>query len=94
VKKNAPDVSFKVYALPCGKTCSGAGNLFPWTNMVYKSSPNKQVAWDFVRFISNAKDDLDQHQAQGILPVWTILIVFLVCQKWVVRGVVMSGLKG
>jgi len=29
VKKNAPDVAFKVYALPCGKTCPGAGNLFP-----------------------------------------------------------------
>jgi hypothetical protein len=24
-----------------------------------------------MKFISNAKDDLDQHQAQGILPVWT-----------------------
>jgi ABC-type glycerol-3-phosphate transport system substrate-binding protein len=72
VKKNAPDVSFKVYALPCGKTCPGAGNLFPWANMVYKNSTNKQAAWDFVRFISNAKDDLDQHQAQGILPVWTV----------------------
>ena len=72
VKKNAPDVSFKVYALPCGKACPGAGNLFPWTNMVYKNSPNKQAAWEFMRFISNPKDDLDQHQAQGILPVWTV----------------------
>jgi multiple sugar transport system substrate-binding protein len=71
VKKNAPDVSFKVYALPCGKTCPGAGNLFPWTNLVYKNSPNKQAAWEFMKFISTAKDDLDQHQAQGILPVWT-----------------------
>jgi ABC-type glycerol-3-phosphate transport system substrate-binding protein len=24
-----------------------------------------------MRFISNAKDDLDQHQVGGILPVWT-----------------------
>jgi ABC-type glycerol-3-phosphate transport system substrate-binding protein len=72
VKKNAPEVSFKVYALPCAKTCPGAGNLFPWTNMVYKNSPHKQAAWDFIRFISNPKDDLDQHQAQGILPVWTV----------------------
>jgi multiple sugar transport system substrate-binding protein len=71
VKKNAPDVNFKVYALPCGKACPGAGQLFPWTNLVYKNSPNKQVAWDFYRFISNAKDDLEQHQLQGILPVWT-----------------------
>jgi ABC-type glycerol-3-phosphate transport system substrate-binding protein len=72
VKKNAPDVNFKIYPLPCEKTCPGAGNLFPWTNMVYKNSPNKQMAWEFYRFISNAKDDLDQHQLQGILPVWKV----------------------
>jgi ABC-type glycerol-3-phosphate transport system substrate-binding protein len=72
VKKNAPDINFKVAALPCGKACPGAGQLFPWTNMVYKNSPNKQVAWEFFRFISNAKDDLDQHQLQGILPVWMV----------------------
>jgi len=71
VKKNAPDVNFKVAALPCGKACPGAGALFPWTNLVYKNSPNKQVMWEFMRFISNVKDDLEQHQAQGILPVWT-----------------------
>jgi multiple sugar transport system substrate-binding protein len=71
VKKNAPDVNFKVYALPCEKTCPGAGALFPWTNLVYKNSPNKQVAWEFMRFISNSKDDMEQHQLQGILPVWT-----------------------
>ena len=72
IKKNAPDVNFKVYALPCGKACPGAGNLFPWTDLVYKNSPNKQMAWEFVRFISNAKDDLEHHQIQGILPVWTV----------------------
>ena len=71
LKKNAPDVNFKVYALPCEKTCPGAGALFPWTDLVYKNSPNKQVAWEFMRFISNAKDDMDHHQLQGILPVWT-----------------------
>ena len=72
LKKNAPDLNFRVVALPCGKACPGAGNLFPWSNLVYKNSPNKQVAWDFMRFISNAKDDLEQHQLQGILPVWTV----------------------
>jgi putative chitobiose transport system permease protein len=41
LKKNAPDVGFKVYALPCAKACPGAGNLFPWSNLVYKNSPNK-----------------------------------------------------
>jgi len=71
VKKNAPDVNFRVAALPCGKACPGAGMLFPWTDLVYKHSPNKQMAWEFMRFISNAKDDLEHHQIQGILPVWT-----------------------
>jgi ABC-type glycerol-3-phosphate transport system substrate-binding protein len=72
LKKNAPDLNYRVVALPCGKGCPGAGNLFPWSNLVYKNSPNKQVAWDFMRFISNPKDDLEQHQLQGILPVWTV----------------------
>ena len=72
VKKNAPEVNFKIAALPCGKTCPGAGQLFPWANLVYKNSPNKQMTWEFIRFISNAKDDLEQHQLQGILPVWTV----------------------
>ena len=72
LKKNAPDVNFKVYALPCGKTCPGAGALFPWTDLVYKNSPNKQVAWEFMRFISNPKDDMEHHQLGGILPVWTV----------------------
>ncbi len=71
VNKNAPDVKFKVAALPCGKTCPGAGALFPWTNLVYKNSPNKQVAWEFIRFISNPKDDLAQHQQGGFMPVFT-----------------------
>jgi len=72
LKKNAPDVNFKVYALPCEKVCPGAGALFPWTDLVYKNSPNKQVAWEFMRFISNPKDDMEHHQLQGILPVWTV----------------------
>ena len=70
VHKNAPDVKFKVAALPCAKACPGAGALFPWTNLVYKNSPNKQAAWEFIRFISNAKDDLDQHQFGGFMPVF------------------------
>ncbi|OGA35419.1 MAG: hypothetical protein A3G80_15155 [Betaproteobacteria bacterium RIFCSPLOWO2_12_FULL_62_13b] len=69
-KANAPDVNVKVYPLPCGKVCPGATVFFPWTDLVYKHSPNKQMAWEFIRFISNAKDDLEHHQIDGILPVW------------------------
>ena len=71
LRDNAPGVNFKVHALPCEKTCPGAGALFPWTNLVYKNSPNKQVVWEFMRFISNATDDLEQRQLGGLLPVWT-----------------------
>jgi ABC-type glycerol-3-phosphate transport system substrate-binding protein len=69
---NAPDVQFKVAALPCGKACPGAGALFPWANLVYKNSANKQMAWEYLRFISTAKDDLEQHRGDGVLPVWTV----------------------
>ena len=72
LKNNAPDVAFKVYVLPCEKVCPGAGNLFPWADLVYKNSPNKQIVWEFMRFISNVKDDLGHHQAQGTLPIWTV----------------------
>lgn len=72
LKNSAPDVAFKVYALPCEKACPGAGNLFPWADLVYKNSPNKQIVWEYMRFISNAKDDLEHHQAQGTLPIWTV----------------------
>jgi multiple sugar transport system substrate-binding protein len=72
LKNNAPDMAFKIYALPCGKVCPGAGNLFPWADLVYKNSPNKQIVWEYMRFISNAKDDLEHHQAQGTLPIWTV----------------------
>jgi ABC-type glycerol-3-phosphate transport system substrate-binding protein len=30
------------------------------------------MAWEFLKFISTAKDDLDQHQAEGILPTWMV----------------------
>ncbi len=72
LRDNAPGVNYRVHALPCAKTCPGAGALFPWTNLVYKDGPHKQVAWEYIRFITNAKDDLEQRQAGGLLPVWTV----------------------
>ena len=41
LKKNAPDVNFKVYALPCEKVCPGAGALFPWTDLVLQEQPEQ-----------------------------------------------------
>ena len=48
----------------------GRRRALPLDDLVYKNSPNKQVAWEFIRFISNAKDDLDQHQFGGFMPVF------------------------
>jgi ABC-type glycerol-3-phosphate transport system substrate-binding protein len=72
LRDNAPGLHYKVYALPCQKSCPGAGALFPWTNIVYKNSPNKQAVWEYLRFISTAKDDLEQRQLGGLLPVWPV----------------------
>ncbi len=72
VEKNAPDISMRVHPLPCGKVCPGPGSLFPFSVMVYKNSPNKQIAWDYLRFISNAKDDLEQHELDGLIPTWKV----------------------
>ena len=41
LKKNAPDVNFKVYALPCEKACPGAGALFPWTDLGLQEQPEQ-----------------------------------------------------
>jgi len=71
VKKNAPDVAFKVYALPCGKTCPAPATCSRGRTWCTRAAPTSRPRGTFLKFISNAKDDLDQHQAQGILPVWT-----------------------
>lgn len=67
---NAPDVKFKVHPLPKQVEEPGAGNLFPWCDMVYAFSPKKKWVWEFFRFISTAQDDLEHHKAQGIVPMW------------------------
>ena len=70
LKKNAPDVNYRIHALPCEKACPGASVLFPWTDLVNKSSDNKEMAWQFITYISNARDDLEHHKRQGLLPLW------------------------
>jgi hypothetical protein len=118
-----------VYALPCGKACPGAGNLFPWANMatvyattqggpagrqpdghhaalrhrrnelfwplVVVNSPSmKVVTLGLLSFTSMYFIEYNLVTAAAVLSIAPILIVFLVGQKWVVRGVIMSGLKG
>lgn len=72
LQNNAPDINFKVYPFPVveGQTPVGAGNLFPWANMVVKDSPNKEVAWKFLQYLyGNDENDLNMVMSAGYLPV-------------------------
>jgi multiple sugar transport system substrate-binding protein len=70
LQNNAPNINFKVYPIPAVKKEVGAGNLFPWSHMVYKDSPNKEVAWKFLQFLyEDTQYDLDMNISAGYLPV-------------------------
>jgi len=68
---NAPDINYKVSALPDGPAgYPGLSLLFGWSWMVNNQSPNKEIAWDWIRTISNKEMDLELAQLEGYLPVW------------------------
>ena len=69
MEQNAPDIKYKVYALPSQKVAPGPGALFLWADMVYQYSPNKELAWEFMRFMWSKENDLGRSQAQGLTPV-------------------------
>jgi multiple sugar transport system substrate-binding protein len=69
LRDNSPNLKFKVFAAPRQRQVIGGGNLFPWANMVYANSPNKDLAWRFIDFVFTPENDLEQNMAQGNLPV-------------------------
>jgi ABC-type glycerol-3-phosphate transport system substrate-binding protein len=70
LKTNSPDIKYRVYPLPAMKVAPGAGALFPWADMVYANSPNKKLAWEFMKFMWTKEIDLEKNMKQGIMPVW------------------------
>lgn len=66
---NAPNINYKIYPVPTQKVAVGGGNLFPWVNLVYSNSPNKELAWKFLDFLLTQEDDLEQNKRQGMLPI-------------------------
>ncbi len=66
---NAPNINYKVYALPSQKATPGPGALFGWADMVYKHSKNKKLAWEFLDFMWSKENDYKRATAQGIMPV-------------------------
>ena len=67
--ESAPDINYMIYPAPAQKEAIGGGNLFPWCNLVYNGSPNKELAWRFLEFLMTPENDLEQNERQGLLPV-------------------------
>jgi multiple sugar transport system permease protein len=65
-----------------------------WLLVVVNSPTMKVVTLGLVSFTNMYFIEYNLVTAAAALSILPILVVFLVCQRWVVRGVVMSGLKG
>lgn len=65
-----------------------------WPLVVINSPSMKVVTLGLVSFTNMYFIEYNLVTAAAVLSVLPILTIFLVCQRWVVRAVVMSGLKG
>lgn len=65
-----------------------------WPLIVVNSPTMKVVTLGLVSFTNMYFIEYNLVTAAAVLSILPILVVFLVCQRWVVRAVVMSGLKG
>lgn len=72
LETNAPNINYKVYALPSQTAVPGAGALFGWSDLVYKHSPNKKLAWEFLEFMWSKENDFKRATTQGIMPVMKV----------------------
>lgn len=65
-----------------------------WPLVVINSASMKVVTLGLVSFTNMYFIEYNLVTAAAVLSILPILAIFLLCQKWVVRAVVMSGLKG
>jgi ABC-type glycerol-3-phosphate transport system permease component len=65
-----------------------------WPLVVINSPTMKVVTLGLVSFTNMYFIEYNLVTAAAVLSVLPILTIFLVCQRWVVQAVVMSGLKG
>jgi len=58
IKKNNPDLKYKVYPLPKQKVTSGYAGNFPWSLQVNKDAPeqNRKWAWEVMRYFVDHRD--------------------------------------
>ncbi len=65
-----------------------------WPLVVINSPSMKVVTLGLVAFTNMYFVEYNLVTAAAVLSVLPILVIFLICQKWVVQAVVVSGLKG
>lgn len=67
---NFPNIKFEFAPVPKGKAEGmGITGTDSWAPMVYKFSPNKELAWEFLdKFILTAESDLNNSKAMGSVP--------------------------
>lgn len=71
LKQNAPEVNFGVVPYPTGDAgYPKVSLLFNWGWMVNDNSANKDLAWDWMRAISDPELDLELAKLEGYMPVW------------------------
>jgi len=69
-------------------------NEFFWPLVVVNSPKMRVVTMGLMSFTNIYFIEYNLLTAAAVISILPILVVFLTLQKWVVRGVVMSGLKG
>jgi multiple sugar transport system substrate-binding protein len=70
--ENAPDVNFAVVPYPEGNAgYPQVSLLFNWAWMVNDNSDNKDLAWEWMRAISDPELDLELAQLESYMPVWS-----------------------
>jgi multiple sugar transport system permease protein len=69
-------------------------NEFFWPLVVVNSPTMKVVTMGLMSFTNMYFIEYNLATAAAVLSIVPILVIFLTLQRWIVRGVVMSGLKG
>jgi len=69
-------------------------NEFFWPMVVTSSPQMKVVTMGLMSFTNMYFIEYNLLTAAAVLSILPILVIFVTLQRWVVRGVVMSGLKG
>lgn len=70
MRDNAPTINYEVAPMPSEKQYPGVSLFFSWAVMVNKFSPNKDLAWEFLKYLSKPETDLALAKLEGYLPVW------------------------